>query len=834
MGPKTSLILVLLAAALGAAAWAQGPTLSVPSLIEPGQQGHAYTDGNRSDGLTGGAVVNIVGGTAPYTCTLASGALPAGMSLTSMAATPISFPDGLCLVTGTPTADGDFGFTVEVTDAGSNSAEQATSLVIFAPQADLPQLSIPVATAVSGGTSETITWTTNIPASTRVCWNVGYSVNTCSPVEDTAGVTSHSYTITGLVPSWQYQYLAISRGIAGGAPQDYLDNYDGGCCYNDVFSTAVENVSGTPTMAFSVLGGTRVVASYPLYEEITYWPINNGQGNTTAKFVVTGLPPSTEIHWPNLQDYGLDQGSVSTTSTTNDTFSIEGLSAISTTTVELLTNVGGTTPAGDYTVTVTGSVLSGGATVSSSTENWSVNVLTSMPFTPGSPASYPPIPALATWQNQMVGIGAGLGNEAYWYNQQQPGGACDWNSDEQGDLYYDGAAVDQQIASYTGDPVKWITGGNASPCPLLASTTAALVDGVNQGITAAGVHTVTPAAMTRITAGAKLEIAGASDVVTVTSVTSTTFTATFDRVQPAGFTIGIQNPSGPQGAAGALALYESYLVAENYHLQGFWTFGAGLYGACTEGDATACTYLHNFAHANKLPYDLAAEQVNVRETAYNLQLLRLDYDAGGATTLEEVQQDVDYSLGHIDNILSQSPSSFEESFYDGLMAQELCHYYEDPQTGNFSDARIPPAIKEFADHLWNDNWIPRDGDNGEFIYGVVRDGAAWVDEPMYDNDPMRPLNLLIAPLFAFVYHTTGNALYQREGDTIWYSGVETPTGNGIDWSAKNFNQQYRWSFDYVRWRGFGALPNSRRRGGRHGMIMTAPAARPVPRHRGRP
>ena len=52
--------------------------------------------------------IKVSGGTAPYTFALNGGALPDGVSLMS---------DGT--LTGTPTAAGDFSFSVDVTDSGA-------------------------------------------------------------------------------------------------------------------------------------------------------------------------------------------------------------------------------------------------------------------------------------------------------------------------------------------------------------------------------------------------------------------------------------------------------------------------------------------------------------------------------------------------------------------------------------------------------------------------------------------------------------------------------------------------------------------------------------------
>jgi hypothetical protein len=55
------------------------------------------------------------------------------------------------------------------------------------------------------------------------------------------------------------------------------------------------------------------------------------------------------------------------------------------------------------------------------------------------------------------------------------------------------------------------------------------------------------------------------------------------------------------------------------------------------------------------------------------------------------------------------------------------------------------------------------------------------------------LNLLIAPLYGWVSLMTGEEKYRRWGDQIFQGGV---------WSAqltgpKQFNQNYRWSFQYL-------------------------------------
>ena len=62
------------------------------------------------------------------------------------------------------------------------------------------------------------------------------------------------------------------------------------------------------------------------------------------------------------------------------------------------------------------------------------------------------------------------------------------------------------------------------------------------------------------------------------------------------------------------------------------------------------------------------------------------------------------------------------------------------------------------------------------------------------------LNLLVAPMYAWLYAQTGNVTYRDMADALFVGGV-----NGAwiapDGPNKQYNQNYRWSFDYVKWRG---------------------------------
>src|SRR5262249_9781040 len=106
------------------------------------------------------------------------------------------------------------------------------------------------------------------------------------------------------------------------------------------------------------------------------------------------------------------------------------------------------------------------------------------------------------------------------------------------------------------------------------------------------------------------------------------------------------------------------------------------------------------------------------------------------------------------------------------------------------DSRIPVAVKIAMDWLWANAW---NASGQAFWYGLY--GPAIGPFQTTSNAP--DLNLLIAPAFAWLYKQTGDTTYRDRADAIFAGGVTQacPSCDG-----KHFNQQYRWSFDYMKWR----------------------------------
>jgi hypothetical protein len=166
-----------------------------------------------------------------------------------------------------------------------------------------------------------------------------------------------------------------------------------------------------------------------------------------------------------------------------------------------------------------------------------------------------------------------------------------------------------------------------------------------------------------------------------------------------------------------------------------------------------------------------------RECAYAMLALQ---DAEKLGQPHRARRDVlrESAYGHLnlwptDTVLGQvSP------FMVGLTAHAIIRDWE--QT---SDPRALPALRGVAEWLWTQAWDPTSR-------------SMWYDLNQSTREAAPDLNLLIAPLYAWLWQQTGNVTYRDRGDALFVGGVE---GAWLD-GEKQFNQNYWWSFDYVTWR----------------------------------
>jgi hypothetical protein len=121
-------------------------------------------------------IIGVRGGTAPYTCSITSGALPAGITQNN------------CALTGTPTASGTFALGINATDS-NNPVNSGSATVSLAVNAAAAQLSLSAPPAATVGTAYT----------GIIGVSGGTAPYTCSITSGTlpAGITQNNCALTG-------------------------------------------------------------------------------------------------------------------------------------------------------------------------------------------------------------------------------------------------------------------------------------------------------------------------------------------------------------------------------------------------------------------------------------------------------------------------------------------------------------------------------------------------------------------------------------------------------------------------------------------------------------
>lgn len=248
-------------------------------------------------------------------------------------------------------------------------------------------------------------------------------------------------------------------------------------------------------------------------------------------------------------------------------------------------------------------------------------------------------------------------------------------------------------------------------------------------------------------------------------------------------------------------------------VSGYWNFTEGLRrdfeltGDQRSKDAVYQLSLHASYCRDDTPIEWSASASYMREDAYCINAM-LDAEALGYphraradTMLTQLldQLDATFTLRYKAEQDADVPDTckgktYAQPFYIGLAMKTLVKWQS-----MRPDARIQPMVKRAADFMWDKlRWQPKSATvGGRLVYSQCSNADnAWNAQP--DAGPADDLNLLIAPGYAWLYKQKESAVYADRGDQLWVVGVQDATTNGLN--SKQFNQNYMWSFDYLKYR----------------------------------
>jgi hypothetical protein len=230
-------------------------------------------------------------------------------------------------------------------------------------------------------------------------------------------------------------------------------------------------------------------------------------------------------------------------------------------------------------------------------------------------------------------------------------------------------------------------------------------------------------------------------------------------------------------------------------------FGMEMYYLRT-GDPTYKAAVDQLAHARayNLYYSAPVYAESVRVSAYIMDNRLADEMVGYPRNTAFILRGVDVMLGYLDQSYNLNFSNPNQQEYDihpfmvGLAMEALITYYElDLAEGNTPDARIPLEIKKTLDWWQATQYIPISHTLAYQAYDIPKNPHL-VAGTLFDATE---LNDLVTAAYAWYWSKTGAATYLNAGDDlfahVWDSG-------GWTWSVKEYNQIYKGSFDYVRWR----------------------------------
>lgn len=253
--------------------------------------------------------------------------------------------------------------------------------------------------------------------------------------------------------------------------------------------------------------------------------------------------------------------------------------------------------------------------------------------------------------------------------------------------------------------------------------------------------------------------------------------------------------------------YYVQTIAPPGSVQGYRAFVEGLAERYLRiGDANALSGINNIlANCPWVIFTDSSSTTYSRECAYGIETFIHAARAGVVLTGAQVSwrnQLLEWALGHIQQWCVSMTAPYFRPFMGGLTAHALIDYY----TFVNQDPRIKSSLTTLANYMVSTCW---DETGQAFNYS---DRA--VPPPDNDADDLNPvpdLNMLIAPLFGWLWWQTGSEGWRTQGNKIFQGGI--PVYNGafhvsgtslntrspVNPLGKQYDQQLIWGPMYILW-----------------------------------
>jgi len=203
-------------------------------------------------------------------------------------------------------------------------------------------------------------------------------------------------------------------------------------------------------------------------------------------------------------------------------------------------------------------------------------------------------------------------------------------------------------------------------------------------------------------------------------------------------------------------------------------------------------------------YDKFAKNVDLsREIAYAINAWHFARDLG-APEFSRRDPYLEVAYSHLDiwkiylegypgsNYPGEQTAKYQ-TFMFALTAEALIRVYERPDTSADDKEKIFTKIYELAKITYNK------------LYNESKHG--FTSNTANPNTIWGSVDLLVVPLYGWLWNQTGDKYFLEAGDKIWKNWTIYGWPQIAGWGGKQFSQNYHWSFDYVRWRSSAPVPN---------------------------